>query len=90
MAKFASFYNSLKKSTRLTVTSCAGFILLTLLVLIFFVMFPITPSEKIMTSIGRESIHHSNDGGEGINAVPEVMTTDASAATATANLTAPT
>lgn len=77
MERIATFYGSLKKSTRLTVASCAGFVLLTLLVLLFFVRFPITPSEKIMTSIGRESIHRQDDGNGGANAVASVETSTA-------------
>lgn len=54
------FFASLKKSTKITLISCASFIALTLLILVFFVLFPITPSEKVIASFGRESVARKN------------------------------
>lgn len=51
----------LKKSTIITMVSCGSFIVMTFLALLFFVKFPITPSEKIISSIGRESIYKNNN-----------------------------
>jgi hypothetical protein len=56
MSKGNGFFSNLKKSTKITLVSCGCFIAMTALILFFFVMFPITPSEKIISSIGRESI----------------------------------
>lgn len=55
-----NFFVNLKKSTKITIISCASFVALTLFILIFFVMFPITPSEKVIASFGRESVARSN------------------------------
>ena len=57
MSKGNGFFSNLKKSTKITLVSCGCFIAMTALILFFFVMFPITPSEKIISSIGRESIY---------------------------------
>lgn len=56
MKKNNGFLGSLQKSTKVTLLSCCCFIALTLLILIFFILFPITPSKKIMESIGRGNI----------------------------------
>ena len=56
MSKGNGFFSNLKRSTRITLVSCGCFIALTALILFFFVMFPITPSEKMISSFGRESI----------------------------------
>ncbi|WP_297959629.1 hypothetical protein [uncultured Ruminococcus sp.] len=56
MSKGNGFFSNLRRSTRITLVSCGCFIALTALILFFFVMFPITPSEKMITSFGRESI----------------------------------
>lgn len=55
MKKNNGFFGSLHKSTKVTLLSCLCFIALTILILIFFIMFPITPSERIMASIGRNT-----------------------------------
>lgn len=60
MSKKKSYFSGLKKSTKITVLSCGFFLLLTMIILIFFVMFPITPSEKVIAGLGRESISRSN------------------------------
>ena len=51
----------LKKSTIITMVSCGSFIVMTFLALLFFVKFPITPSEKIISNIGRKSIYKNNN-----------------------------
>ena len=53
MNKISEFINGLKKSTKITLLSCGSFVVLTLLILVFFIAFPITPSEKVMSNIGR-------------------------------------
>ena len=64
MKKNSGMTNGLNKSTKVTLLSCASFIVLTMLILIFFVMFPITPSEKIMASIGRENVFNGGNGNQ--------------------------
>ncbi|EWM54487.1 hypothetical protein [Ruminococcus flavefaciens] len=61
MSKGNGFFSNLKKSTKITLVSCGCFIALTALILLFFVFFPITPSEKVISSIGRESIYKQSD-----------------------------
>lgn len=75
MKKNSAMTNGLNKSTKVTLLSCASFIALTVLILIFFVMFPITPSEKIMASIGRENVFNGGDGHSSMTAVPAGETT---------------
>lgn len=58
--------SKLKKSTIITMVSCGSFVVMTFLALLFFVKFPITPSEKIMASIGRESIYKNNNSESNI------------------------
>ncbi len=60
MSKKKSYFSGLKKSTKITVLSCGCFLILTMAILIFFVLFPITPSEKVIAGLGRESISRSN------------------------------
>ena len=79
MYKFKEFFGNLSKSTRLTVISCGIFIILTFIILMFFVMFPITPSEKVISGMGRAGLMDS-DGknspyGDELNGV--VVTTSA-------------
>lgn len=70
------FIASLNRSTRITLASCLFFVLLTCVILLFFVLFPITPSEKIMASIGRENIlNNGGNGGQNAVGVPIVVTT---------------
>ena len=76
MGKISEFIKGLKKSTKVTVLSCGSFVVLTLLILVFFIMFPITPSEKIMANIGRgENISQSGGTQPAQTAVPGVGTT---------------
>lgn len=60
MSKKKSYFSGLKKSTKITVLSCGFFLLLTMIILIFFVMFPITPSEKVIAGLGRENISRNS------------------------------
>ena len=84
MSRVADFFGNLKRSTKITMLSCACLVLLTLLITVFFVLFPITPSEKIMSNIGRESIFRDNGSGGAVTAVPGVVTTiSGTAATST-------
>ncbi|MCM1507112.1 MAG: hypothetical protein NC177_08270 [Ruminococcus flavefaciens] len=89
-SKGKGFFSRLKKSTVITMVSCISFVVMTFLALLFFIKFPITPSEKIMASIGRESIyrHNSVEGLEvtTASAVPETQTTTTSAVTTTTAL----
>lgn len=56
MNKIKEFFSGLSKSTKITLLSCGCFTALTLLLLLFFVIFPITPSEKIIENFGRENL----------------------------------
>ncbi len=53
MNKLSEFMSGLKKSTKITLLSCGSFVVLTVLILVFFIAFPITPTEKVMSNIGR-------------------------------------
>lgn len=74
MKKNNGFLSSLQKSTKVTLLSCMSFIALTLLILIFFILFPITPSERIMASIGRENVSNRNQNNNA-DTVPGIVTT---------------
>ena len=56
MDKIKDFFGSLSKSTKITLISCGSFLLLTFIILLFFVLFPITPSERVILGLGREGI----------------------------------
>lgn len=60
MGRVREFFNNLQKSTKVTLISCGCFILLTFLILIFFVMFPITRAERANASVGRESVQKND------------------------------
>ena len=60
MSKGKGFFSNLNKSTRITLISCGCFIALAVVILSFFVMFPVTPSEKVISSFGREKIIKEN------------------------------
>ena len=60
MKKKQGFFSRLKKSTIITLVSCGSFVVMTFFALLFFVKFPLKPSEKIITSMGRESIYRQN------------------------------
>ena len=76
MSKGKSYFGRLKKSTKITVISCGLFVAVTMGVLLFFVMNPITPSEKVIAGFGRENISRRN------NQTTEVTTTTAMTTTA--------
>lgn len=77
MSSKSGFMTSLSKSTKITFFSCVGFVALTCLILVFFILFPITPSEKIMASIGRENVLNGGSGGSPQSITPGVVTTSA-------------
>lgn len=75
MKKNKGFMKSLNRSTQVTILSCASFIAMTVILLVFFSVFPITPSERIMASIGRENIlENNNPNSEDITAISAVTT----------------
>lgn len=75
MSSKSSFMSNLNKSTKITMFSCLGFILLTGVILAFFILFPITPSEKVMASIGRENVLNNGADGSPQSVTPAVITT---------------
>lgn len=79
MESIKNFFRGLSRSTKITLISCASFLLLTLIILLFFVLFPITPSEKIITGLGRSGIISTENGGDGDedNVVVTAVTTTA-------------
>lgn len=87
MSKVKEFFLSLSKSTKITLISCGCFILMTFLILVFFVLFPITPSERALASIGRESFIN-NEGSEAAVTTTEPAVTTA-AVTSTETKTTP-
>ncbi|MDE6426947.1 MAG: hypothetical protein K2K89_12560 [Ruminococcus sp.] len=60
MKKKQSFFSRLKKSTIITMVSCGSFVVMTFLALLFFVKFPLKPSERIISSMGRQGIYKQN------------------------------
>lgn len=60
MSKGNGFLGSLKKSTRITILSCSLFVLFTVAIMVFFVFFPITPSENVIAGFGRENVAKNN------------------------------
>lgn len=61
MNKVRYFFTSLNKSTKITLISCGCFVVLTVLILCFFMLFPISPSDTIQEKYGREA-KASNNG----------------------------
>ncbi|MBQ8181479.1 MAG: hypothetical protein IJ010_05840 [Ruminococcus sp.] len=55
MSKVRDFFTSLNKSTKITLISCGCFVALTVVILCFFVLFPISPSDTIQEKYGREA-----------------------------------
>ena len=89
MSKGNGFFSNLKRSTKITLVSCGCFIALTALILLFFVMFPITPSEKVISSFGRESIYKQDTTGTAVTtAVTTTMNDDIVVAKGTKTTTA--
>jgi|GEM_PF-1128266 len=66
MSKGNGVFSNLRRSTKITLVSCGCFIALTALILLFFAMFPITPSEKVISSFGRESIYKQDVTGTAV------------------------
>ena len=66
MSKGNGVFSNLRRSTKITLVSCGCFIALTALILLFFVMFPITPSVKVISSFGRESIYKQDVTGTAV------------------------
>ena len=77
MSSKSGFISNLNKSTKITMASCIGFVLLTGIILVIFILFPITPSEKVMASIGRENISNKGSDGSPQSVTPVVVTTSA-------------
>jgi hypothetical protein len=61
MSKIKDFFLGLSKSTKITLISCVCFIILTLLILTFFVLFPITPSESTVSKISSEGLVYRDE-----------------------------
>ena len=55
MSKVSNFFASLNKSTKITLISCGCFIALTVVILGFFIMFPISPDDTVQEKYGREA-----------------------------------
>lgn len=55
MSKVRDFFASLNKSTKITLISCGCFVALTVAILSFFILFPISPNETIQEKYGREA-----------------------------------
>lgn len=99
MSRIRSFFANLKKSTVITLISCGCFVVLAFMILCFFILFPITPSEKVMATFGRESVAKNDagsnsavttlaDGGESIVVSKgSTMTSSTSASTTTRRIT---
>ena len=87
MSKITGFYDSLKKSTKITVLSCGSFVVMIMIILAFFILFPITPSEKIMTNIGRGENMFQENGEPVQSGVPTVETTVSTAPVTTTKVT---
>lgn len=80
MNRIKEFYLGLTKSTRITLISCGCFVLLTFVILLFFVLFPITPSETAIAKISREGLVYQ-DGSSQPVVTTVVTTTDVGALT---------
>ncbi|MBR3760260.1 MAG: hypothetical protein IKK47_04635 [Ruminococcus sp.] len=62
MSKVRDFFTSLNKSTKITLISCGCFVALTVVILCFFVLFPISPNDTIQNKYGREAKATNNNG----------------------------
>ncbi len=62
MSKVRDFFTSLNKSTKITLISCGCFVALTVIILCFFVLFPISPNDTIQKKYGREAKATNNSG----------------------------
>ena len=56
--------------------SCIGFVFLTVIILVVFIIFPITPSEKVLASIGRENVANTPQNGYQQEITPVVDATE--------------
>ena len=61
MSKVRDFFTSLNKSTKITLISCGCFVALTVVILCFFVLFPISPSDTIQEKCGGETKASKNN-----------------------------
>lgn len=75
MSRIKDFFLSLNKSTKLTILSCGCFIVMTLIILCIFVFCPITPSEKAISSLGREGLVYQESDVEPVTTVSTTTTT---------------
>lgn len=75
MSNKSRFISNLNQSTKVTMISCFGFVLLTAVILVIFILFPITPSEKVHASIGRENVVDNNSNGSPQSITPSVVST---------------
>lgn len=87
MSKIKEFFMDLSKSTKITLISCGCFVLLTLLILIFFVMFPITPSERAISKFGGEGLVYNDGESTGTTAVTSVTSNTETTTTARTTVT---
>ena len=83
MSKGNGFFSNLKKSTKITLISCGCFIALSAAILFFFVMFPITPSEKVISAFGRETIYKKDTAGTTVTTTVITTSDNNKAATTT-------
>lgn len=83
MSKIKDFFIGLNKSTKMTMLSCGCFVVLTLVILCFFMMFPITPSDRAISSLGREGLVYNNGNTD----EPVVTTTSVTVAEGTGTTT---
>lgn len=75
MSKIKDFFMGLNKSTKMTMLSCGCFILLTLVILIFFMWFPITPSDRAISSLGREGlVYNETEDDPAVTTAASVVT----------------
>ena len=59
MNTIREFFANLRKSTKITLISCVSFVLMTFLILCFFIISPITPDDKAGSTYGRETVSGS-------------------------------
>lgn len=71
MNKVRDFFASLNKSTKITLISCICFMVLTAVILLFFILFPISPNDTIQEKYGREiKASKSSDSTQTITTQP--------------------
>jgi hypothetical protein len=75
MGKIKDFVMGLSKSTKITLVSCSCFVLLTLLIMTFFVLFPVTPSDKAISKLGSEGLVYQDDDDGTVSADSPLVTT---------------